>query len=58
MNDVAFNVVPEFSEAVLISFNSFFILLCGSDFYHSVFKLTYSFFCLNYSAVFVCVLVA
>ena len=32
MNDVAFNVVPEISEALLISFHCSFILLCGSDF--------------------------
>ena len=47
-----FNVVPEVSETVLISLNSFFfILFCGSDFHHSVFQLTYSFFCLSYSAI-------
>ena len=43
-----FNVVPEVSEIVLISFHSFFsILLCFSYFHHSVFQLTYWFFCLS-----------
>ena len=41
-NLVAFNVVPEITEAVLISFQSFFfILFCGRHFHHSVFQVTY-----------------
>ena len=47
-----FNVVPEVSEAVLISFHSlFFILFHSRDFHRSVFQLTYSFFGLSYSAI-------
>ena len=29
----------------------FFILFCGSEFHHSVFQVTYLFFCLSYSAI-------
>ena len=48
----AFNVVPKVSETVLISFHYFFfILFHGSNFHHSIFQLTYPFFCLSYSAV-------
>ena len=47
-----FNVVPEVSETVLNSFHCFFcILLNGSYFHHSIFQLTYPFFCLSYSAI-------
>ena len=50
-NGGAFNIVPKVSEALLNSFNSFsFILLFSSYFHHSIFQLTYSFFCLSYSA--------
>ena len=48
----AFNIVPELSEIVLISFNSlFFFPLCFIYFYHSIFYLTYPIFCLHYSTV-------
>ena len=47
-----FNIVPEVSEVVLISFNSFFFFpLCFIYFYHSIFYLTYPIFCLRYSTV-------
>ena len=47
-----FSVVPEVSETVFNSFHSFFfILLLSSYFHHSVFQLTYSFFCLSYAAI-------
>ena len=43
----AFSIVPEVSEIVLISFNSFFFFpLCFIYFYHSIFYLTYPIFCL------------
>ena len=43
-------LLPEVSETVLISFHSFFfILFCDRDFHHSVFQVTYPFFCLSYS---------
>ena len=46
----AFNVFPEVSEVVLISFNSFlFFPLCFIYFHHSIFHLTYPIFCLSYS---------
>ena len=42
LNIGVFNVVPEVSETVLISFHSFFfILFHGSEFHHSVFQVTY-----------------
>ena len=48
----AFNIVPEVSEVVLISFNSFFFFpLCFIYFYHSIFYLMYPIFCLHYSTV-------
>ena len=48
VNIVPFNIVPEISETVLISFHSFFFMLFhGSDLHHSVFQLTYSFFCFS-----------
>ena len=48
----AFDTVPEVSEVVLISFNSFFFFpLCFTYLYHSIFHLTYPIFCLSYSAV-------
>ena len=44
----AFNIVPEVSESTHSSFHSFyFILLFSSYFHHSVFQLTYLFFCLT-----------
>ena len=47
-----FNIVPEVSEVVLISFNSFFFFpLCFIYFYHSIFYLTYRIFYLHYSTV-------
>ena len=40
------NVAPEVSEMVLIAIHSFFfILLLSSYFHHTVFQLTYLFFC-------------
>ena len=51
-NGGAFNVVPEVSEIVLNSFQSFFfILFCGSYFHYFIFQVTYPFFCLSYSAI-------
>jgi len=48
----AFNIVPEVSESVLISFNLFFFFpLCFIYFYHSIFYFTYPIFCLCYSTV-------
>ena len=47
-NAAAFNAVPEVSVTILIS-TFLFILFCSSDFYHSVFQLTYLFFGLIYS---------
>ena len=41
-NAGAFNIVPEVSEVVFISFNSFFFFpLCFIYFHHSIFHLTY-----------------
>ena len=52
VNVCAFNVVLEVSQAVFISFHSFFfILFHGSEFHHSVFQVTYLFFCLSYSVI-------
>ena len=52
LNVGAFNIVPEVSEIVLISFNSFFFFpLCFIYFYHFIFYLTYHIFCLRYSTV-------
>ena len=50
VNVDAFNIVPEVSDC--LHFFSFFvfILFHSSDFHQSVFQLTYSFFCLIYSA--------
>ena len=45
----AFNIVPEVSEMVLISLNSFFFPLWFIYFYHSIFYLTNPIFCLCYS---------
>ena len=50
LNVGAFNIVPEVSEVVLISFLLFF-LLCFIYFHHSIFHLTYPIFCLSYSTV-------
>ena len=47
----AFNIVPEVSVVVLMSFNSFLSSLCFIYFYHSIFYLTYPIFCLCYSTV-------
>ena len=48
----AFDVVPEASEVVLISFNSFFFFpLCFIYFHHTIFHLTYPIFCFTYSTV-------
>ena len=45
-------VVPDVSETILNPFHSFFfILLCSSYFYYFIFQVTYSFFCLSYSAI-------
>ena len=41
-----------FFQAVFISLHSFFfILFCSSEFHHSVFQVTYPFFCLSYSTM-------
>ena len=49
---VAFNIVPDISEVVLISFHSFFFFpLCFIYFHHSIFHLTYPIFCHSYSTV-------
>jgi len=48
----AFNIVPEVSEIVLISFNSFFFFpFWFIYFYHSIFYLTNLIFCFRYSTV-------
>jgi len=48
----AFNIVPDVSEVVLISFNSFFFFpVCFIYFHHSIFHLTFPVFCLSYSTV-------
>ena len=47
-----FNIVPEISEVVPISFNSFYVFpLCFIYFHHSIFHLIYPLFCLSYSTV-------
>ena len=47
-----FTIVLEVSETILNSFYSlFFIQLFSSYFHHSTFHLTYSLFCLSYSAI-------
>ena len=47
-----FTIVLEVSETILNSFYSlFFIQLFSSYFHHSIFHLTYSLFCLSYSAI-------
>lgn len=51
-NVVVFNVVPQVSEIVLITLCSFFLhCVLYQLFHHSVFQLTYPFFCLSYSTV-------
>ena len=49
----AFEIVPEVSEVVLISFSFFFFFfpLSFIYFHHSIFHLTYPVFCLRYSTV-------
>jgi len=48
----AFSMVPEVSETLLSSFNSFYlILLFRSYFHHFTFQLTDLFFCFRYSAI-------
>ena len=48
----AFDIVPEVSEFVLISFDSFFYFpLCLIYFHHSIFYLTYPIFCLCWQRV-------
>ena len=45
-----FDIVPEVSEVIFISFNSFFFFpFCFIYFHHSIFYLTYPIFCLSYS---------
>src|SRR5574342_985432 len=52
LNVGAFNIVPEVSEVVLISFNFFFFFpLCFIYFHHSIFHLIYPILCLSYSTV-------
>ena len=44
----AFSIIPKVSETVLSPFHSFFfIILFSSYFHHSVFQLTYLFFCFS-----------
>ena len=52
LNINALNTVPKVSETVFISFYLFiyFILFYLRYFHHSIFQLTYTFFCLSYSA--------
>ena len=45
LNVGVFNIVSEASETVLNSFYFFFILLLSSYVHHSIFHLTYLFFC-------------
>ena len=52
MNTGALNAVPEISLKIFIYFHFFFILFCSSDFHHSIFLLTYPFFCLICSAIY------
>ena len=48
-----FNVVSEVSKTVLNSFYSFFFILLHSSYFgHSIFQLTYPFFCLSYSGIY------
>ena len=48
----AFNIVPEVSEVVLISFNIFFSFpLCFIYFHHSISHLIYPIFCFSYSTL-------
>ena len=50
LNVGAFNIVPEVSETVFISFNSFFLYSAPWPlFLPCIFQLTYLFFCLSYS---------
>ena len=52
LNVGAFDIVPEVSEVILISFNSFFFFpLCFIYFHLSIFHLIYPIFCLSYSTV-------
>ena len=52
LNVGAFNIAPEVSEVVLISFNSFlFFPLCLIYFYHSIFYFTNPIFCLCYCTI-------
>ena len=52
LNVGMYNIVPEVSEVLLISFNSFFFFsLCFIYFHHFIFYLTYPIFCLLYSTV-------
>ena len=52
LNIGVFNIAPEVSEIVLISFNSFFFFpLLFIYFYHSIFYLTKPTFCLHYSTI-------
>ena len=52
LNVGVFDIVPEVSEVVLLSFHSFFFFpLCFIYFHHYIFHLTYPIFCLSYSTV-------
>ena len=46
-----FNIAPEVTEVVLISFNFFLFSPLFHFSHHSIFHLTYPFFCLSYSTV-------
>ena len=50
LNIIILNTSLEVSETILISL-FFFISFCFSYFYHSIFQLTYPFFCLSWSTV-------
>ena len=51
-SNVVFDIVPEVLECPqFFSFFFPFILLLGSYFYHSIFQLTYLFFCFSYSTI-------
>ena len=47
----AFNIVPEVTEVVLISFSFFFFPLCFIYLHHLIFHLTYPISCLSYSTI-------
>ena len=52
-----FKIVGILTVPCVRDFSLLHILFCGSGFHHSVFQVTYPFFCLRYSATDVCSLV-